>query len=76
MPTPKIQEQWDQAVAKATDAIQDLIDIQEQCQEKYDEMSEKVQEGERGMALDAVCALDLTGAMDTLSDAAAIQIPL
>lgn len=75
MPIPKKQSLWNEAVAKATDALQTLIDIQEECQEKFDEMGEKAQEGEKGQELDKICDLDLQGAMDTLVDAGECEIP-
>lgn len=75
MSIPKKQVLWDESVQKATDAIQALIDVQEECQEKLDAMSEKAQEGESGQKLDCICDLDLQGAMDTLSDASTCEIP-
>lgn len=72
----KMQTQWDMAIAKAQEGIQELIDIQQECQDAYDELSEDQQESEKGHALEAVSDLNLQEALDYISEGADLNIPL
>lgn len=69
------QEQWQDACSEAEAAVQKLLDLQADCQEKYDAMSEKQLEGDKAEALSSICDLDLQGAMDTIQEAAGLNLP-
>lgn len=69
------QTTWNEAVAKAQEAIQELIDIQDACQEKYNELTEEQQGGEEGIPFIKITDLDLQNVLDTLMDATDIEIP-
>ena len=71
----KVQKAWSDAASEAENAIQKLLDMQAECQEAYDNMSEKAQEGDKGVALSDITDLDLEGAMGTIQEAAALEIP-
>lgn len=71
----KEQIQWDTAISKAQEAIQELLEMQSDYQAKYDELTEEQLEGEKGFALSEICDLDLQSIADTLSDASEIKLP-
>ena len=68
-------KRWTDACSDAEQALQVLIDIQADCQDEFDSMSKKAQEGEKGQALTLITDLDLQDAIDMILEAAALEIP-
>jgi hypothetical protein len=75
MADKKVQEKWDLTVVAAKEAIEKLIDMQDDCQTRYVELTEKQQEGKEGSELGLILDLDLQTVMDTLGDAEECVIP-
>lgn len=69
------QDKWNEAVSQATVAVQDLLDMQDDYQAKYDELTEEQQGDEMGLAYVKITDLDLQGALDTLNEAVDIELP-
>jgi hypothetical protein len=69
------QEKWDDNVNKARDAIQELIEIQSDCQDVYNQLLEPAQEGARGATLQSILDLDFQYPMDVLDEAAELDMP-
>lgn len=69
------QNEWENAVSKAREAIQELLSIQDDCQGRYDELTEKQQEGEKGLAFSKVTDIALQDALDIIDEASDIEIP-
>jgi hypothetical protein len=66
---------WIDSCAKAQDAIEEIIGLQQEYQGEYDEMSERKQESKKGELLSAICDLDLEGALATIEEAGLVELP-
>jgi hypothetical protein len=69
------QELWEEAAQKAVDGLQEMIDMQAECQEEYDKLSEKQQEGEKGDGYSEILNLDLQTPQGEIEDARDLEIP-
>jgi uncharacterized protein (DUF3820 family) len=68
-------ERWAEAAANAGQALSDLQELQEEYQNWFDNMSENLQSGATGDLLQAICDLDISGALDTANEAENIDLP-
>jgi hypothetical protein len=73
-PKPEHQR-WRDLCADAQAALQELGELQADYQNDYDEMTERQQESQRGQLLSAICELDLASALETVEEAADIELP-
>lgn len=67
---------WVRLAGEAVAAIEELKDIQSDFESWRDNLPENLQSSPVGEKLDAVCDLDLDGALDTLSEAEGVDLPL
>jgi len=76
MKKPKPEHQlWIDSCTTAIAALEELIALQADYQSEYDDMTESQHESKRGECLDAICTLDLEGALDTVRTAAELELP-
>jgi len=68
-------KRWQDAAAAAEAAVAALKDVQTEFQEKYDQMSEKQQESEKGERLNMIVEVDLDGAQDIINEALGVEKP-
>jgi len=66
---------WYDACSKAEDAITDMIAMQQEYQNEFDEMSERQQESAKGEKLLALCELQLESALEIIQEAAGLEAP-
>jgi hypothetical protein len=77
MPKPKSRrERWESAVADALASLQELVDLQQEYQEWADNLPENLEASPVGEKLEAVCELDIAGAMQTIEEADGTDLPL
>lgn len=75
-PKPKSRTQrWNEAAAEAVAALEALKDIQSEYEEWKDNLPENLQQSALGEKLDAVCDLDIEGALDTAQEAEGADLP-
>ncbi len=67
--------QWSEAANAAEQAVQVLVDLQQEYQEWKDNLPENLESSPVGEKLEAVCDLDLSGALDTIQEANALDLP-
>jgi Protein of unknown function (DUF3102) len=67
---------WAAAIASATDAIQELIDIQGEYRDWAENLPENLQDGATAEKLQAIADIDFDGIIDTLSEAESADLPL
>jgi hypothetical protein len=68
--------QWMAAVAAASDALGELLDLQEAYAEWRDGLPENLQGSAVAEKLDAVCDLDIQSALSVIEEAEGIDLPL
>jgi hypothetical protein len=68
-------DRWNEAVAAAQTALEDLKAVQEEYQEWRDNLPENLESSPVAEKLDAVCELDIEGAISTIDDAGSIDLP-
>jgi hypothetical protein len=66
---------WSDACNKAEDAITDLIAMQQEYQNEYDEMSERRQESAKGQKLQEIGELQLESALEIIQEASLLEAP-
>ncbi len=66
---------WVDAASAAEQALQTLVDLQQEFQEWRDNLPENLAAWPVGERLDAVVDLDLQGALDTVSEASGLDLP-
>jgi len=69
-------DRWADACSRASDALSDLRRLQEEYEEWKDNLPESLQSSPVGEKLEEVCGLDIEGALDMVSDAEGIDLPL
>lgn len=69
------RQRWKEACEFTAGAIEELIELQDEYKGRFDELSERQQESERGEILSAICDLDLEGALSTIEEALGIDLP-
>lgn len=67
---------WDKAASDAVNAVSILKELQEEYQDWLDRLPESLESGTLDDKLQVVCDLDLEGALDTLNEAEAVDLPL
>jgi hypothetical protein len=75
MPKNNKKQQWEKAVEAADAAIQQLIDMQADYQEEYENMTDEDQGGDKGQVLSVIIDLELQSAMDTIAEARDAKLP-
>lgn len=66
---------WQEACDSADVALAELLDLQGEYQEWLDGLPENLQSSATAEKLQEVCGIDVQGAMDTIADAAAVELP-
>jgi hypothetical protein len=67
---------WMEAASKAVSALEELVELQEEYSEWFDNMNENLQNGATGEKLQALIDLDLSSALDTAQEAEGAELPL
>lgn len=69
-------QRWAEAIAKASEGIDALVELQQEYQEIYDNQPEGLKESPFGQKLEAITQIDLEGAKDAIDEAEGIDLPL
>lgn len=69
-------DRWSAAASRATDGLQELVDLQDEYQSWLDNLPEGLQSSAVADKLQAVVDLDLQGAKDTADEAEGADLPL
>jgi hypothetical protein len=69
-------QRWSEAVSQAQEGLATLQEMMEDFQEWYDNMPENLQSSATGELLQEIIRLDIDGAVNTVDEAEAVQIPL
>lgn len=69
-------QRWRDAVARAQEAIGDLVGLRDEYQEWLDNLPENLQSGNLAEKLQAICDLDLDGAQSTIEECESAELPL
>lgn len=72
---PSRPERWADAVARASQALDDLIELQGEYQEWLDNLPENLQSSAVGEKLNEIVNLDIEGAKSTIDDAENAELP-
>lgn len=72
---PSRPQRWADACSRATDALSELVELQEEYQEWLDNLPDNLQSGTLADKLNDVTGLDLQSALDTVSEAEGIDLP-
>ena len=76
MTTKSRPQQWAEAAAKALEGLEALIELQQDYETWRDSLPENLQESAVGEKLEAICGLDLEGALETAQEADGADLPL
>jgi len=68
-------KEWLAEANAAASALATLKEMQDEFQEQYDNLSEKVQEGEKGTKLSAITDLDIDGAISIVDEILSVEKP-
>jgi hypothetical protein len=68
-------KRWQEAVSAALDALNQLKEVQDEYENWRDGLPENLQSSALGEKLEAVCDLDIQGAIDTVSEAESVDLP-
>lgn len=66
---------WSEAASQALNALQELQEIQEEYQEWLDNLPENLQSSALGEKLQAVCDIDIEGAVSAAEEADSAELP-
>lgn len=69
-------QRWADAAGRAQAALEELKDIQSEFEEWRDNVPENLQSSSLYEKLEAVCDLDIEGAVSTVEEAASVDLPL
>lgn len=73
---PKSRTQrWEDAASAAETALQDLVDLQQEYQDWYDNLPENLQGSALGEKLSAMADYDLQSALDAVQEASGADLP-
>lgn len=67
---------WNEACITASLALADLKDLQDEYREWRDNLPENLSTSAVAEKLDDICDLDIDGAIDTVSEAEGLDLPL
>lgn len=73
---PSKSDQWSKASAAALQALQDMEDLRSGWGDTYENMPENLQSSAYGEKLSAMNDLDLESCIDTVQEAADLEVPL
>lgn len=68
-------KRWQAAATKAAEALEELVDIQNEYEEWYEGMPENLQQSGTGEMLEEIINLDLESAKDSVDEAEATELP-
>lgn len=68
-------QQWMEVCDRAASAIEELIELQSSYEEWRDNLPDNLQASTVAEKLEAVCDLDLSGALDTIMEAENAELP-
>jgi len=68
-------QRWADAAGRAEEAINELVDLQQEYSDWKDNLPENLGQSVLGEKLEEVCGLDLESAQSTVSEAAGIDLP-
>ncbi len=69
-------KRWSDAVSKASEAIEELIEIQEEYKNWFDNLPENLQSSSVGDKLEAVCDIEIEEAYSIIEEASDAELPL
>lgn len=69
-------DRWNLAAGEAESGLASLLDVQQEYQDWLDNLPENLQNSALGEKLQAVCDLDIQGALDTINEAQGLDLPL
>lgn len=69
-------DRWNDAASRAISASEDLKGVQEEYQEWFDNLNENLHNSAMGEKLQTVCELDIESALDMMTEAEVIDLPL
>lgn len=67
---------WTAAAGKAQEALQELVELQQEYESWKDNLPENLNDSPVGQKLEEVCGLDLQSALDTAEEAEGLDLPL
>jgi hypothetical protein len=68
-------KRWEAAAAKATEALEELVDLQAEYEAWYEGMPENLQQTVVGEMLEEITNLDLESALDSANEAEGTALP-
>ena len=68
-------KRWEAAAARAVQALEELVDLQNEYEEWYEGMPENLQQSGTGEMLEAIVGLDLESAKDSADEAEGTELP-
>jgi hypothetical protein len=68
-------KQWADACAQAKSALEDLLDLQQRFESWRENLPENLESSALGQKLDAVCDLDIEGAISIIDEADGLDLP-
>jgi hypothetical protein len=68
-------KRWGDACSRASDGLGDLVDIQQEYNDWLENMPDSLKQGPTGQALEAIEALDIESAKDTVEEAEGVELP-
>lgn len=69
-------QRWAEAAEAAEAALNTLLEVQQEYEEWKDNLPENLQDSPVGEKLEAVCDLDIQGAIDTVQEASGADLPM
>jgi len=73
---PSRSQRWGEAAGDAIGALETLVELQGEFEEWKDNLPEGLQQSAMGEKLEAVCEIDLQGALDAVQEADGADLPL
>lgn len=67
---------WSNAASRASDALNELVELRQEYQDWYDNLPENLQESPVGEKLQNVCNIDVESALDVVNEAEGADLPL
>lgn len=67
---------WTDAVSRASDALNELVEIRQEYQDWLDNLPENLQESPVGEKLESICNIDVDSALEIVNEAEGADLPL
>lgn len=74
MSNPTLSQKWNDTVRNAQEALEALINIQQQIDEKLSSLSEEEQDSAKGLTYAEICDLDLQEISDRIGEVSDIVV--